>query len=85
MAAGVLAWDPRPARGGCPARAEHSRVRRQRHDRSGHLVRDSAQGTINFTPAMSALGAIGWLAYVSIVMTLFILKVRTPKPARTAP
>ncbi len=43
------------------------------------------KGTINFTPAMSALSAIGWLAYVSIVMTLFILKVRTPKPARTAP
>ena len=43
------------------------------------------KGTINFTPAMSALSAIGWLAYVSIVMTLFILKVRTPKPARTTP
>lgn len=34
---------------------------------------------------MSVLSAIGWLAYVSIVMTLFILKVRTPKPARTTP
>ncbi|MCB9427994.1 MAG: FTR1 family protein [Actinobacteria bacterium] len=43
------------------------------------------KGTINFTPAMSVLSAIGWLAYVSIVMTLFILKVRTPKPARTTP
>jgi high-affinity iron transporter len=43
------------------------------------------KGTINFTPAMSVLSAIGWLAYVSIVMTLFILKVRTPKPAKTTP
>jgi high-affinity iron transporter len=43
------------------------------------------KGTINFTPAMSVLSAIGWLAYVSIVMTLFILKVRAPKPAKTTP
>jgi high-affinity iron transporter len=39
------------------------------------------KGTINFTPAMTALSAIAWLAYVGIVMPLFIRKVRVPKPS----
>lgn len=38
------------------------------------------KGTINFTPAMTVLSAVGWLVYVSVVMTLFVRKVRTPSP-----
>lgn len=43
------------------------------------------KGTINFTPATTVLSAIGWLAYVVTVMTLFVRKVRTPKPVAASP
>lgn len=37
------------------------------------------KGTLNFSPAMTVLEVTAWLLYVTIVMTLFIRKVRAPK------
>ena len=41
------------------------------------------RGLFNITPAMTALEIFGWLAYIIIVMTLFVRTVRSsgPKPA----
>ena len=77
--------DPRPVRGGCPAGLNTLAFDVSDTIAPGTWYATLLKGTISFTPAMSVLSAIGWLAYVSIVMTLFILKVRTPKPARTTP
>ena len=38
------------------------------------------KGTLNFSPATTWLEAIAWVAYVVPTMTLFLLRVRTPKP-----
>lgn len=42
-----------------------------------------AKGMFNFTPATTVLQAIAWLAYVGIVLPLFLKPVQAPKP--TAP
>ena len=41
------------------------------------------RGLFNITPAMTALEIFGWLAYIIIVMALFVRTVRGsgPKPA----
>jgi high-affinity iron transporter len=40
------------------------------------------KGTLNFSPATTWLEAIAWVAYVVPTMTLFLLRVRTPKKPR---
>ncbi len=40
------------------------------------------KGTLNFSPATTWLEAIAWVAYVIPTMTLFLLRVRTPKKPR---
>ena len=44
------------------------------------------RGLFNITPAMTSLEIFGWLAYIVIVMTLFVRTVRSsgPKPAAVA-
>jgi high-affinity iron transporter len=43
------------------------------------------KGIFNFSPAATVLEAIVWVAYVGIVGTLFIRKVRRKEPAAVAP
>ena len=44
------------------------------------------RGLFNITPAMTSLEIFGWLAYIVIVMTLFVRTVHRsgPKPAAVA-
>lgn len=42
------------------------------------------KGIFNFTPATTVLQAIVWVAYVAIVLALFLRPVRTPRPLAPA-
>ena len=43
------------------------------------------RGMLNVTPAMTALEIIGWVAYVAVVMSLFVRTVRRSRPTPTQP
>jgi high-affinity iron transporter len=52
----------------------------------GSVTYTLLKGTLNFSPATTWLEAIAWSAYLVPTMTLFLLRVRTPRtPAPTAP
>ena len=51
----------------------------------GSVVYTLLKGTVNFSPATTWLEAIAWTAYVVPTMTLFLLRMRTPRTASPAP
>jgi len=46
---------------------------------AGSLTYTLLKGTLNFSPATTWLEAIAWVAYVIPTMTLFLLRMRTPR------
>jgi high-affinity iron transporter len=51
----------------------------------GSVVYTLLKGTVNFSPATTWLEAIAWTAYVVPTMTLFLLRMRTPRTPSPAP
>ena len=49
----------------------------------GSLIGTLLKGVFNFSPAPSVLEAVVWVAYVAIVGTLFVRRVRIPAPPKT--
>ena len=49
------------------------------------VVRHPAQGHVQLLAATTWLQLAAWLLYVVPVLTLFVLKVRPPRPARSSP
>ncbi|GAA3060477.1 FTR1 family protein [Pseudonocardia yunnanensis] len=43
------------------------------------------KGIFNFSPQTTVLEAIVWVAYVAVVLTLFVLPQRSPRPVASAP
>ncbi|MCU1537506.1 MAG: iron permease [Humibacillus sp.] len=43
------------------------------------------KGIFNFTPATTVLQAVAWVAYVGVVLTLFLRPVKSPAPSQAKP